>query len=815
LPENLAISKSAEQTVSVSRHTEGPDGWIALGLLAGTLLAYAPSFSSQFVNYDDETYVTDNRHVLTGLSAENFKWAFSTFHSGNWHPLTWLSLQTDASLFDTKPSAFHATNVFWHCLNTVLLFAVLRNLTGAVWRSALVAALFGWHPLHVESVAWLSERKDVLSTFFWIAAMGAYARYARERNVRSYAAVLGLFVLGLMAKPMVISLPLVFLLLDYWPLAHERDERKRFWAYEKLPLVLLMVLSAAVTLTAQAQSMQSLERLPLAARIGNALVSYLRYIGKTLWPIDLMAFYPHPEEKLQSLWIASAAVLLGVTSFLCWQTRKARPYLLVGWSWFLVTLAPVIGLVQVGQQAMADRYMYIPSIGLFMMASWGLGDLASSYSWVRRPVMAAVSLCLVACLAATQLQADYWRDSISLWEHALRVEDRSDLAHFMLGAALNKQGRQEQEPSARMRLRRDAKAEFEAALRLNERYAEVHNNLGNMAHEEGRPKEAEDHFRLAIAIDPTNWKAHYNLANTYHELSRFREALQEYQSALETDPDQSIVHNGLGKTLARLGRVDEAIDQFGRAIQADPQNVDARANLALALNEVGRFDEAMQTYRGVLSRNPDHAPAANNLGYLFMQLGKLQDAIESFRRTVRADPRLANGWTNLGKCLTLSGDITGARAAFEQAARTAPTGPSFFDLAYVYRLARESQPAAGYLSRALELNPRWPENIGRAAWDMATSPQAGQRNGLMALFYAQEIAEFETRPTVRTLEIWAAALAECGRFNEAVQLAGRARTLAAQNGDTASLEALRSQLKAYENRRPFRAELSSSFGSNR
>jgi len=537
-------------------------------LLAATFAVYAQVRHHEFIHLDDNQYVTDNPHVLAGLSPRGIAWAFTTNLSGSWIPLTWLSLVADTELHGPDAGGYHLTNLVLHLANTLLLFIAMRSLTGSPWRSLFVAALFALHPLHVESVAWVTERKDVLSAFFWFLGLWLYARYASGPSPARYAAVLLALVLGLMAKPMVVTLPFVLLLLDLWPLGRlavpaevrgngraggRRKERAaridtlRFRVVvEKAPLVLVATALGLVTYLAQrgTGATVSLEALPLGARFANALVSYVSYLGKTFWPDDLAAFYPHPLNGIPAWQVLGAALFLGLVSAAAARpsVRRRRPYLLVGWLWYLGTLLPVIGLVQVGYQGMADRYTYLPLVGVFIMIAWGLPDLAGEGRMRRVLVPAAATVAVGALAVCTWYQAALWRDSISLFEHALRVTRRNFVMHNQLGLALAERGRLP-----------EAVSHYVQALRVHPRYAEAHTNLGVAFLEQGALPEAAACFGEALRLYPGFEEAHNNMGIALERMGRRDEAVRHYSEALRIRPDYPLARANLERALAQGG----------------------------------------------------------------------------------------------------------------------------------------------------------------------------------------------------------------------------------------------------------------------
>jgi hypothetical protein len=488
-----------------------------------TLVVYWSCLDHSFVNYDDPDYVTQNPHVQAGLTLRGVRWACTSRDCANWHPLTWLSLELDATLFGGQNArGFHCINVLLHTVNTVMLFWVLSAMTGAVWRSAVVAALFALHPLHVESVAWVAERKDVLSTLFWMLTLAAYLAYVRRPRVGRYLLVMLTLGSELMAKPMLVTLPFVLLLLDYWPL--RRSDSVRQLVLEKVPLFALVLASCALTFLVQrrSQAVASLERFPLDVRVGNALLAYATYLGKTFWPLHLAVFYPHPGATISIVSVLAAASLLLVITVLVLGPGRHWPYLAVGWLWYLGTLVPVIGLVQVGNQAMADRYTYVPLIGVFLALTWGASDLARAWHMPRFVLAAGTVAVLAACVILTRTQEAYWKDDLSLYPHTIAVTQRNVLAHYNLGKALKDLGR----PA-------EAETEYRTAIELAPTDAKIHNNLGNVLTDLGRREEALTEFRQAIALDFETALPHLNLGRALLEEGRFAEALASLQRGHE------------------------------------------------------------------------------------------------------------------------------------------------------------------------------------------------------------------------------------------------------------------------------------------
>ena len=589
---------------------------VYLVLIFVTLVVFHQLPSHDFINLDDDILVYENPHVHAGLNKEGIAWAFTTFEAYNYHPLTWLSHMLDYQLFGLRPGLHHLTNLLFHLMNTALLLLVLRRMTGTLWRSGFVAALFALHPLHVESVAWVAERKDLLSAFFWLLTMWAYARYAERPGLKRYLPVLLFFGLGLLAKPMVVTLPFVLLLLDFWPLGrmqfHQVGNDSRplepkvpvfRLVWEKIPLFALAAISIVVTFAAQQKggALKSLEAFPLTTRIANALISYVGYIGKMIWPHNLAVYYPYSGSV--PVWQAAGAglALICLTVLLMGAARK-RPYLAVGWLWYLGTLVPVIGLVQVGSQAMADRYTYLPLVGLFIAIAWGVPSLFAG--WHHRQSILAISatILLSGFTVCTWLQLRHWQNSITLFQHTVHVTTNNHFAHNNLGVALAHNGRLD-----------EAMSQYSEALRLKSDASEVHNNLANVLAARGQVDEAIVHYLKALRLEPDYDKAHNNLGNALAGEGKVEEAINHYSEAIRINPDYAGAHYNLGNALAAQGSVDEAIKHYFEALRIWPDWAGAHNNLGFALEKRGRLEEAISHYKKALRIKPDYAKAKGNL----------------------------------------------------------------------------------------------------------------------------------------------------------------------------------------------------------
>ena len=629
--------------IEVSRRQR--DLLISLCLVLATAAVYWPVQRFEFTNYDDSEYVSENPHVLGGLTLKNLSWAFTTQHASNWHPLTWISHMLDCQWFGVDAGGHHLVNLLFHIANTLLLFGVLKRMTAAPWRSALVAALFALHPLHVESVAWVAERKDVLSAFFWMLTLWAYVRYVEQLNAQHpsplthrplvrrslgeggsshmyYALTLLLFALGLMAKPMLVTLPFVLLLLDYWPLGRTRwaptlvsgstarESAKRSASQllmEKLPFLLLTAASCVVTCWAQRAAVLSLDYLSMGDRFANAVATYLRYLGNVLWPCGLAVFYPHQRWSPDAV-AGAGAVLLAVSVWAILSARRT-PQFVVGWLWYLGMLVPVIGLMQVGIQSRADRYTYLPLIGVFMMVAWAIPDGVVEQR-MRKTMVALVAVVLLGvCAVLSRRQVSYWQNGVTLFEHALAVTQDNHVAYYNLGSALAREGRIA-----------EALGQFEEALRLKPRNADVHFNLGLALALLGRTSEAVEHYEQALQISPNDAARQYTLANILRKAGRAPEAIGRYEQLLRLKPDFAEAHFNLGLALSQAGRFDNAVGQFEQALRLKPEHADAHFNLGLALEQTGRLREAIGHYEQTLRFKPHFAEAQNNLAWLLATL---------------------------------------------------------------------------------------------------------------------------------------------------------------------------------------------------
>ncbi len=620
-----------------------PKHWIYLALFAATFLVYVQVGAFDFVNYDDPDYVTNNPHVRDGITPNGLAWALTSGDAANWFPVTRISHMLDCQMFALDSGPHHLTSVLIHALAVLLLFAFLDLATGARWPSAFVAFVFALHPLHVESVAWVSERKDVLCALFWFLTLWTWVRFTLKPSRSRYVLAVASFCLGLMSKPMIVTLPFVLLLLDFWPL------RRGLRVREKLPFFALSAASAVITILVQQSSgaVEALSTVPLSLRIENAAVSYIVYIAKTLWPSALAVFYPYPANLPAWQPILAALAILGISAAV-WMAWRRHPYLAVGWLWYLGTLVPVIGLVQVGSQARADRYMYVPMVGLALMLAWGAADAMRKWPAAKTGIaILAVAGC-ACCVPLTWMQAAYWKNSESLYRHALAVTKDNALAEHNLGSyLLDAPG---QLPEAIRHL--------QAALRINPDSASAHSDLGSALARTGHAMEAIPEFQAALRLSPNSATVHNNLANALLDTGRRSDAIAEYRYALSLDPgyadarrnlaiaqqtppaDSAEAHYSAGVDLSHAGRLGEAVAEFEMALRLRPDYAEAQNNLGVALSQIPqRAPEALAHFQAAVRLNPDYADARFNLGVALSQIpSRLPEAIRQLEAAYRLHP---------------------------------------------------------------------------------------------------------------------------------------------------------------------------------
>ena len=694
VPSSLPASPAGEmpeEEVSRPPKSESPaagmnDRWLVAGvcifLAVITFAVFGQTLRYEFVNYDDNSQVYDNSAVKSGLTLKSISWAFKFNQWDYWHPLDFLSHMLDCQLYGLAPAGHHLTNVLLHAIVAILLLLVLRQMTGALWRSAFVAAVFAVHPLRVESVAWVSERKDMLQGVFFMLTIGAYVRYVRHSwSLARYLAVVLLFALGLMSKPTLMTLPFVLLLLDYWPLKRfvpsatpdgVSGTRSAGWRsyrpvvvrmlVEKLPLFMLSAAACVQTAIVGSNTLfEGNKSLPLMLRISNAMVSYVAYMGQMVWPVKLAVLYPFPVRGVPLGEVIGAVILLVFISTVLFSLRQRHPCFLVGWLWYLGMLAPMIGLVQAGAQARADRYTYLPQIGLYLLLTWAAADLCAG--WRHRRVMLGglATVILAALIFCARVQTSCWRNSESLWTHTLACTSDNFIGHMNLGDALFKTGQVD-----------EAIAQCQQALQINPDQARVHINLGDALFKMGRVDEAIAQYQQALQIEPDYAEAHINFGNALLRKGNVDEAIAQYQLALQIKPDYAEACYNLGNALLQKGQVDEAIVQYQHALQINPNYAVACYNLGTALLQKGQVDEAVARYQRALQIKPDYAEAHNNLGSALLQKGQVDEAIVHFQKALQIKPDNAEACYNLGSALLRKGQVDEAIVHFQKALQINP-----------------------------------------------------------------------------------------------------------------------------------------------
>jgi Tfp pilus assembly protein PilF len=612
---------------------------LCLFIILITLLVYGQVREFDFITWDDPLYVTANFHIQTGFHWDSIRWAFTTNHGATWLPLTWLSYMLDYQLYGLSPGGYHLANLFWHLLNCLLLFGILQSMTREIWPSFFVAILFAIHPLHVESVAWVTERKDVLSAFFWFSTIWLYLRYVRVPVLKNTIPVAISMGLGLMAKPMLVTLPFALMLLDLWPL--RRVQAYRSWISllkEKIPLFVLALISATLTIWAQTSviTMVSLNSKPLPLRIENAVISYVTYLHKFFWPAGLSAFYPYPDSAFPLWKVGVASIILGGLSWLAWRSRRRFPYVLIGWLWFIGTLVPVIGIVQVGGHALADRFTYIPSIGIFIIIAWGIRDFLSLNPSYRWGIVLASTSAVIVLSALCHTQVQHWRNSITLFQHALGVQEDNFLAHACLGAAFIQQGNPEQ-----------AEKHLTRALEINPNYPEALNDLGMLLIDKGMYREAVTCFSNALTLDPNYAEAHNNLALTLTYVNRFPEAIEHYKIAISLNPMFPKALNNLGAALAQQGRLEDAKPYFLQALTIQPGYDDVYNNLGLLYYQQQDYANSRTYFESGLSYNSNNPKAYFFLGLIAAAQGQDREAADYFSQALKLDPNFQEAAENL------------------------------------------------------------------------------------------------------------------------------------------------------------------------
>jgi tetratricopeptide (TPR) repeat protein len=709
-----------------------------------TAAVYAPVGYAAFLSYDDIDYVVDNPYVNAGLTRDGLVWAWTGVHQATWHPLTSLSHMLDCQLFGLNPGPQHLGNVVLHLLNTLLLFGVLARMTAQPWRSAWVAGLFALHPLHVESVAWISERKDVLSTFFWMLTLWSYVGYVRRPGMGRYFLVLAAYVAALLSKPMVVTLPFVLLLLDVWPLGRwggaaargSGGAEARFPArplpgtslvLEKLPLMLLAAAVSAITFIAQqrAAAVVPLATSPFVDRAANAVVVYVGYLRQMLWPAGLAVFYPF-EASLPGWKIVGAALVLAGVTVLVLRGMRRYPYLLVGWLWYLGMLVPVIGFVRIGDYGMADRYTYVPLVGIFIIAAWGVPDLLAGWTLRQPACVLGATVALASCTLLTARQVQFWQNSLTLFEHALAVTPNNYVAHVNVGMALAEQGKDDQ-----------AFEQLSEAVRVKPSYPVAQYALGLILDKRGDRNAAKEHFLTTLSLDPSYSQAHNRVGMILAAAGDLDGAVAQYRAALQLTPDLPDAHDNLGAALDALGQRDAALAEYAEGVRLAPQRAEAQCTLAEALGRAGRFQEAATHFRLAVPMDPHSLRARYGLALAQAKAGQVREAVAEFDALLREQPN-------------------------------------------------------------------WPAVEVMLAWLLATPDDPRLRDGPRATRLAEDAVQRTNHQNPDALNSLAAAYAESGRLTDAVETAEAALELAQASGRSALAGALADRLAQYRAGQPAR-----------
>jgi len=800
----------APNALVAAKKQSSPTVLIVGSLIVLALAAFFPVFRADFILFDDPFYVTKNPPVSEGLSWSTVRWAFAAMHASNWHPITWLSHALDCELFGLRPGGHHATGLVLHILNTTILFLLMRRLTGAVWRSVFVAALFAVHPMHVESVAWISERKDVLSLFFGLLTLWAYSIYAQKPESQiqgvkarfSYALALVLFALGLMSKPMLVTLPFLMLLLDFWPL-RRMENNAGCWMLssiyrlilEKLPFLILAAGSCVITLLAQSKggSVAPVSDVTFPQRLANSVIAYGWYVFKLIWPVDLAIIHPlfraRPVEQI----VTSAALMTTITAVVIWQIRR-RPQLFVGWLWFVGTLVPVIGLVQVGMQAYADRYTYLPFVGLFIIVAW-LGAEVARISRASQFFIGSIAVLAIAvCGVLTNIQSRYWKDSETVFERAVSVTDYNFIALNQLGYTAAQRGDYDR-----------AISYYQAALNIAPQFAEALNNLGYAYLQQTNLDLALKSFGEAVKFNPKNLRMRNNFATALHQSGDYTNAIAEYRAILRGDPKYAEAYYNLANSLAAVGESTNSLASYQRAIELQRNYPEAYLNLGYELLRLGRRPEAKTSFERALASNTNFANAHYALASVASDDNDLGGETTHLRAFLEAKPDHAVARTRLVASLAAQGRKDEALVEAKETIRRHPDhAPAYYYLGGLTGDAGDIAEAIRCYERAVELKPDYPEALNNLAWLLASHPDATFRDGARAVELARRACELTENKAPILIGTLAAAYAEAGRFEEAVRSGELAIQVAEAAGDTALAQKNQELIELYRAGKPFR-----------
>ncbi|MGB8226155.1 MAG: tetratricopeptide repeat protein [Sedimentisphaerales bacterium] len=755
-----------------------------------TIIAYEPLRHNGFVGYDDDEYVLDCPQVRQGLTLETLKWAFAEPHFHNWHPITTLNYLIEYEFFGINAFGYHLTSLLLHIINSLLMLMILKKMTGAFWPSVFAAAVFAVHPLQVESVAWVAEQKNVISGLFWLLTIAAYIRYAEKPAAGRYIVLLLVYGLCLMTKAIVVVVPFVLLLLDFWPLRRITRNTMGRIIIEKIPLLISAVLLIVVTTLAQ-KSGGAIKTMPYFAfqyRLENAIVSYARYPVMMVYPVNLAVFYPHPGPKI-ALWQPLLAMLtLAVITGLVFYFGRQRRYLITGWLWYVGTLVPVIGLIQLGGQAMADRYMYLPMVGLLIIIAELLSEAAQKWRNSRYVLFVISGVIFIVLIIVTRNQVRYWKDDFTLFGHAIDVTKNNENMHYNIGHAYQQKGQFEKamehykealriEPGDLQAMNNlgvlllsqkktdEALKIFEKAVQLNSRYIDSINNLGLALREKGRVKEAMEKWQQVLDLEPMQPEAHYNIGVTMLRNGGYSQAVEHLRKALEKKRNWVEVYNYLGTAYMAIGQFKAAMDSYNEAIKLKPNDINIESNIALTLAKLGKTEEANQIWQRILARDPENFKAHYGLGRLLADKKQLDEAMEHFNKVLQAKP----DWFEI-----------------------------HLMIADVYYKRKELTLAVQHLREAVRLKNDCSEAMNLLAWIEATAKDISIRNSDEAVRFASSACELTANKNPVLLDTLAVAYASAGRFNDAIKTAQTAVKLADEHKLTKLANEISEHLKLFK-----------------
>jgi len=830
-----ALGRREPQNEPVAEGVSPGDRWKALGvaffLAVIVWVVFGQTLGAGFINYDDPDTVSRNANVIAGLNMKGIEWAFTHTVVSRWAPLTAISHMADCQLYGLWAGGHLLTNVLLHTATTILLFLVLWQMTAALWRSAFVAAVFAVHPLHVEAVSWVSVRGDVLCAFFFVLTLGAYLHYVRKPGASMrYWTVALLFALGLMAKSMLVTLPFVLLLLDYWPLHRfprvltkaNFSAAARRLVVEKIPLFALVVVSSVATVIAQGKAVATVEDHSVIYRLCNALVSYVIYLRQMVYPAGLAIPYLDPVNHAPVAGAIPAMALLAAISYGAYLCRGKQPWVITGWLWYLGMLVPVIGITQISYYTHADRYTYLPQIGLYILVTWGVTDLCASLRHRQLLLAGLPPAVIVALIFCSRIQTSYWHDSETLWQRAIACTADNYVAHNNLGNALLEKGEATQAiphlqkaleikpeyPEAENNLGKALAHEgkedqaiscYEKAIETRPDFAEAQNNLGTALLKKGRADEAIAHYQKAIGIKPDLAELHYGLGNALLQKGEVNEALGSYKKSLELNPGYAEARYGMGLALFQNGKVDEAVESYQKAIENNPDYADPENNLGNVLMQKGEIDQAILHYQRAAEIKPGLAAIRYNLGGALLQKGRMDEAVASYQKAVEIDPNYADAGYKLGNLLLQRGQTEQAIPCFQKALQSKPDFvEAHYDLANAYLQRGEESEAIAHFQRVLELQPQNIQAGNNLALLLATSTNGALRNGVKAVELAERANQLSGSGQPVILVALAAAYAETGQFPKAVETAQKALQLANGQGNAELAGTIQGHIKLYQ-----------------